>query len=110
MITILSDLCHTFSIFCSLHGKKKPTLLIFLLHFTNSFLGEQYNKYHAFKIGKDTAAVPPSRTKMNKQSQGLHLYGRFIQMASDMRGCGVHALTDHLTFSFQTFITEKEVH
>ena len=31
----------------------------------------------------------------------LDLYGRFIQMAGNLRKFRVHTLTDHLVFSFQ---------
>ena len=49
----------------------------------------------------------PVSTKPNKQRQGLNPYGRFIQMAGDLRRWRVHILTDHLAFSFQArlFIT-----
>ena len=43
----------------------------------------------------------PVTTKPSKQRQGLHLYGRFIQMAGDLRRWQAHTLTDHLVFSFQ---------
>ena len=43
----------------------------------------------------------PVTTKPNKQRQGLNLYGRFIQMAGDLRRWRVHTLTDHLVFSLQ---------
>ena len=31
----------------------------------------------------------------------MNLYGRFIQMAGDLRRWQAHTLTDHLVFSFQ---------
>ena len=43
----------------------------------------------------------PVSTKHNEQRQRLNLYGRFIQMASDLRRWWVHTLTDHLVFSSQ---------
>ena len=43
----------------------------------------------------------PVTTKPSKQRQGLNLYGRFIQMAGDLRRWQAHTLTDHLVFSFQ---------
>ena len=39
-----------------------------------------------------------SRTKPNRQRQGLNLYGHFIQMVGDLRRQQVCTLTDHLKF------------
>ena len=52
------------------------------------------------ETGKDTGVLAAVTTNPNKQRQGLYLYGRFIQMASDLRRWRVHTLTDHLVFSF----------
>ena len=53
------------------------------------------------KPEKTPAFGLPVTTKPNKQWQRLNLYGRFIQMASDLRRWWAHTLTDHLFFSFQ---------
>ena len=53
------------------------------------------------KLEKTPEFGLPVTTKPNKQRQGLNPYGRFIQMAGELRRWQVHTLTDHLVFSFQ---------
>ena len=54
------------------------------------------------KLEKTPVFGLPVTTKPNKQKQGLNPYGRFIQMAGNLRTGRVHTLTDHLVFSFQS--------
>ena len=63
--------------------------------------------HYAIETEKTVVFRLPVTTKPNKQWQWLNLYGRFIQMARDLRRWWVHTLTDHLVFSFQArlFIT-----
>ena len=56
------------------------------------------------KPEKTPAFGLPVTTKPSKQWQQLNLYGRFTQMAGDLRRWWVHTLTDHLLFSFQANI------
>ena len=79
-------------------GRERETLIDCLLVHALIGDGTCYLVPRPWKWEKNQHSCCLSQTKPNEQRQGLNLYGRFIQMASDLIRWRVHTLTDHLKF------------